>query len=68
MLLCWIASRGNWFIAVAAFPGFASVVYLEITLSMMGCSPMMFAWGMDRMGPNWFTEVAGFVWTAERGS
>jgi amino acid transporter len=36
----------------------ASVVYLEVTLSMMAAGRIMFAWGMDRMGPKWFTDVS----------
>jgi APA family basic amino acid/polyamine antiporter len=57
MVLSWIASQGNWFVAVAAFLGMASVVYLEVTLAIMGMARIMFAWGMDRMGPKWFTDV-----------
>jgi basic amino acid/polyamine antiporter, APA family len=57
MLLSWVASQGNWFVAVCAFLGMASVIYLEITLAAMGMGRIMFAWGMDRMGPRWFTDV-----------
>jgi basic amino acid/polyamine antiporter, APA family len=57
MVLSWVASQGNWFVAVCAFLGMAAVIYLEVTLSVMGMGRIMFAWGMDRMGPKWFTDV-----------
>jgi amino acid transporter len=58
MTLGWIASHGNWFVAVIACVSFLVVTYLEVTLSIMGCSRILFAWGMDRMGPKWFTDIS----------
>jgi amino acid transporter len=58
MVLSWVASHGNWFVALCAFLGMAAVVYLEVTLSMMAMARIMFAWGMDRMGPKWFTDIS----------
>jgi len=58
MTLSWIASNGNWFIAVMACLSFITIAYLEVTLSIMGLSRIWFAWGMDRMGPKWFTDIS----------
>ncbi len=58
MTLGWIASHGNWFVAVVASISFLVVTYLEVTLSIMGLGRIWFAWGMDRMGPKWFAEIS----------
>ncbi len=58
MTLGWIASHGNWFVAVIACVSFLVVTYLEVTLTFLGFSRILFAWGMDRMGPKWFTDIS----------
>ena len=34
------------------------MTYLEVTLAFLGFSRILFAWGMDRQGPKWFTDIS----------
>ena len=62
MTLGWIAAHGNStiaaFVAATACIAFLVVTYLEVTLAVLGGPRIMFAWGMDRMGPKWFSDVS----------
>ena len=56
MSLVYIASKANPVIAlVAAITFLVNVIWL-LTVALIMCQRAMFAWGMDRMGPRWFTE------------
>ena len=57
MTLCWLASGSNGFIAIVAAFTFLLTSYWLIVVDLMLVPRAMFAWGMDRMGPKWFTDI-----------
>jgi APA family basic amino acid/polyamine antiporter len=59
MSISYIASGGNWFIALVAGLTFMVTAMWLVVVNLLMCQRAMFAWGMDRMGPKWFTAVSG---------
>ena len=59
MSLAYLASGGNAFIAVVAGITFMITAMWLVVVNVLMCQRAMFAWGMDRMGPKWFTSVSG---------
>ena len=58
MTLCWIASGGRAWAAFTISLSFIVIVYLEVTIALMAITRASFAWGLDRMGPKWFSDVS----------
>ena len=58
MSLSWLASGRSWVIALVASLTFALTSYWLIVVDLMLAPRAMFAWGMDRMGPKWFTDLS----------
>ena len=58
MSLSWLASGRSWIIAIVASFTFALTSYWLIVVDLMLVPRAMFAWGMDRMGPKWFTDLS----------
>jgi amino acid transporter len=58
MTLSWLASGRSWLIAIIASFTFLLTSYWLITVDLMLVPRAMFAWGMDRMGPKWFTDIS----------
>jgi basic amino acid/polyamine antiporter, APA family len=56
MSLAYIA-HPNWLIALAAGGSFMLFCYWYVALSYLAFPRIIFAWGMDRMGPKWFTDI-----------
>ena len=56
MSLAYIA-HSNWFIALAASGSYILFDFWYLSLSYLAFPRIIFAWGMDRMGPKWFTSV-----------
>ena len=59
MSLAYLASGANPFIAVVAGITFMVTALWLVVVNVLMCQRAMFAWGMDRMGPKWFTSVSG---------
>jgi amino acid transporter len=57
MTLSWLASGRSVVIAFIAAGTFLLTSYWLIVVDIMLVPRVMFAWGMDRMGPKWFTEL-----------
>jgi amino acid transporter len=57
MTLSWLASGSNWVIAVIAAGTFLLTSFWLVVVDLMLVPRAMFAWGMDRMGPKWFTDI-----------
>jgi amino acid transporter len=57
MSLAYIA-HSNWFIALAAGGSFMLFCFWYVALSYLAFPRIIFAWGMDRMGPKWFTDIS----------
>jgi basic amino acid/polyamine antiporter, APA family len=58
MSIAWVASGGNAIIAwVAALTFFLTTLWV-IVVTFMIPGRQFFAWGMDRMGPKWFTSIS----------
>ena len=57
MSLAYIASGANPFVAIVAGLTFAITMIWLTTVSLVVAQRGFFAWGMDRMGPKWFTAV-----------
>ena len=57
MSLVYVASRANPVIAIVACVTFLVNVIWLLTVALIMCQRAMFAWGMDRMGPRWFTSI-----------
>jgi APA family basic amino acid/polyamine antiporter len=55
--LSWIAGGQSWVVAVAASLTFLLTSLLGMAVNLMVVSRAAFAWGMDRVGPRWFTDV-----------
>jgi len=58
MTLSWLASGSSWIIALVASLTFALTSYWLIVVDLLLVPRAMFAWGMDRMGPKWFTDLS----------
>ena len=58
LTLTWIASGKNGFVAWAILLAFIAVIWLEITIALLIVGRAWLAWGLDRMGPKWFTDVS----------
>jgi amino acid transporter len=58
MSLAYIASGANWFIAIVASFTFLVTMLWLTTASLIVGQRVLFAWGMDRMGPRWFTTIS----------
>jgi basic amino acid/polyamine antiporter, APA family len=57
MSLVYIAAKANPVMAVViSFTFLVNVLWL-LTVALIMCQRAMFAWGMDRMGPRWFTSI-----------
>ena len=54
-----IGTSGFWAKLAAALMGFSYVAFTVwwIALSYLAFPRILFAWGMDRMGPKWFTDI-----------
>ena len=57
MSMVYIASKANPVIALVASITFLVNVVWLLTVALIMCQRAMFAWGMDRMGPRWFTSI-----------
>jgi len=58
LTLAWIASGQSGIVAWAILLAFVAVIWLEITIAIMIIGRALLAWGLDRMGPQWFTDVS----------
>jgi amino acid transporter len=56
--LSWIAGGQSWIVAVAASLTFLLTSLLGMAVNLMVVARAAFAWGMDRVGPRWFTDVS----------
>jgi amino acid transporter len=56
MSLAYIA-RPNAFVGLAVSLSFMAFCFWWVALSYLGFPRMLFAWGMDRLGPKWFTDI-----------
>jgi amino acid transporter len=57
MSLAYVA-HSNWFVALAAGGSFMLFCFWYVALSYLAFPRIIFAWGMDRMGPKWFTDIS----------
>jgi amino acid transporter len=57
MSLAYLASGANPFIAIVAGITFLVNATWLVAIALIMCQRAMFAWGMDRMGPKWFTSI-----------
>ena len=48
----------NAFVGVSVAVSFIAFCYWWVALSYLGFPRMLFAWGMDRLGPRWFTDIS----------
>jgi amino acid transporter len=58
LTLTWIASGKSGIVAWAIVLAFIAVIWLEITIAILIVGRAWLAWGLDRMGPKWFTDVS----------
>ena len=58
LTLTWIASGKSGIVAWAIILAFIAVIWLEITIAILIVGRAWLAWGLDRMGPKWFTDVS----------
>jgi APA family basic amino acid/polyamine antiporter len=58
MTLSWLASGSSGFVAFVASITFLLGSFMVITVDVLLLPRAMFAWGMDRMGPKWFTDIS----------
>jgi basic amino acid/polyamine antiporter, APA family len=58
LTLTWIASGKSGIVAWAILLAFIAVIWLEITIAILIIGRAFLAWGLDRMGPKWFTDVS----------
>jgi amino acid transporter len=58
LTLTWLASGQSGIVAWAVVLGFIAVIWLEITIALLVIARAFLAWGLDRMGPKWFTDVS----------
>ena len=58
MSIAFIASGANRVIGfIAGFTFLVTAMWL-VVVNLLMCQRAMFAWGMDRMGPKWFTSIS----------
>jgi len=50
-------AHSNWFVAFAASLSYILFTFWYVALSYLAFPRIIFAWGMDRMGPKWFTDI-----------
>ena len=50
-------AHSNWFVAFAASLSYMLFTFWYVALSYLAFPRIIFAWGMDRMGPKWFTSI-----------
>lgn len=55
--LSWIASDQSWIVAFAAGFAFLFTSFWSSAVNLLIVTRSSFAWGMDRMGPRWFTDI-----------
>jgi basic amino acid/polyamine antiporter, APA family len=55
--LSWIASGKSWIVAVAASLAFLTTSFIGMAINLLVITRASFAWGLDRMGPKWFTDI-----------
>ena len=58
LTLTWIASGKNGIVAWSIVLAFIAVIWLEITIAILVVGRAWLSWGLDRMGPKWFTDVS----------
>ena len=58
LTLTWIASGKSGIVAWSILLAFIAVIWLEITIAILIVGRAFLAWGLDRMGPKWFTDVS----------
>ena len=58
LTLTWLASGQSGIVAWAIVLAFIAVIWLEITIAQLVIARAFLAWGLDRMGPKWFTDVS----------
>ena len=58
LTLTWIAAGKSGVVAWAILLAFIAVIWLEITIAILIIGRAWLAWGLDRMGPKWFTDVS----------
>ena len=58
LTLTWIASGKSGIVAWAIMLAFVAVIWLEITIAILIVGRAWLSWGLDRMGPKWFTDVS----------
>ena len=58
LTLTWLASGQSGIVAWSILLAFIAVIWLEITIAIMIIGRAFLAWGLDRMGPKWFTDVS----------
>src|SRR5450830_811033 len=56
MSLAYVA-HSNWFVAICADGSYMLFCFWYVALSYLAFPRIIFAWGMDRMGPKWFTSI-----------
>ncbi len=59
-LAVYVIGTSAWYTKLAAFiMGFSYVAFTVwwLALSYLAFPRILFAWGMDRMGPKWFTDI-----------
>ena len=56
MSLAYVA-HSNWFVAICAGGSYMLFCFWYVALSYLAFPRIIFAWGMDRMGPKWFTDI-----------
>jgi len=59
-LMVYVIGTSAWYTKLAAFiMGFSYVAFTVwwLALSYLAFPRILFAWGMDRMGPKWFTDI-----------
>jgi basic amino acid/polyamine antiporter, APA family len=57
MTLVFVAAGGNRFVGLLAALSFGAANWLLIGIDFILMQRAMFAWGMDRRGPKWFTSI-----------
>ena len=55
--LSWIASHQSWIVAWAAALAFMFTSFWSSAVNLLIVTRSTFAWGMDRIGPRWFTDI-----------
>lgn len=58
LTLTWIASGRSGIVAWAILLAFVAIIWLEMTISLLIVGRAWLSWGLDRMGPKWFTDVS----------